>query len=77
MAETDVIRTPDQRVRVFVSSTLQELAAEREAARDAVTRLRLVPVWLGRVQLDALEGDTTGMRNCRPCSSDTISPEES
>ena len=44
MAETDVIRTPDQRVRVFVSSTLQELAAERRAVRDAVTRLRLVPV---------------------------------
>jgi predicted ATPase len=44
MAETDVIRTPDQRVRVFVSSTLQELAAERQAVRDAVTRLRLVPV---------------------------------
>src|ERR1700757_3420566 len=44
MAETDVIRTPDQRVRVFVSSTLTELAAEREAVRDAVTRLRLVPV---------------------------------
>ena len=44
MTETDVIRTPDQRVRVFVSSTLQELAAEREAARDAVTSLRLVPV---------------------------------
>src|ERR1700739_1502436 len=41
MAETDVIRTPDQRLRVFVSSTLQELAAEREAVRDAVTRLRL------------------------------------
>jgi hypothetical protein len=31
MAETDVIRTPDQRVRVFVSSTLRELAAERRA----------------------------------------------
>src|SRR6185437_8899291 len=31
MAETDVIRTPDQRVRVFVSSTLHELAAERQA----------------------------------------------
>ena len=31
MAETDVIRTPDQRLRVFVSSMLQELAAEREA----------------------------------------------
>jgi predicted ATPase len=40
----DVIRTPDQRVRVFVSSTLQELAAERRAVRDAVSRLRLVPV---------------------------------
>jgi predicted ATPase len=44
MAETDTIRTPDQRVRVFISSTLQELAAERQAVRDAVTRLRLVPV---------------------------------
>ena len=36
--------TPDRRVRVFISSTLQELAAERKAARDAVTRLRLTPV---------------------------------
>src|ERR1700751_4260919 len=44
MGETDVIRTPDQRLRVFVSSTLQELAAERQAVRDAVTSLRLVPV---------------------------------
>src|SRR5215469_12095556 len=44
MAETGVIRTPDQRVRVFVSSTLQELAAERRAVREAVRRLRLVPV---------------------------------
>jgi predicted ATPase len=44
MSETGVINTPDQRVRVFVSSTLQELAAERQAVRDAVTRLRLVPV---------------------------------
>ena len=44
MAETELIRTPDQRLRVFVSSTLQELAAERQAVRDAVTRLRLVPV---------------------------------
>src|SRR3954451_20882154 len=44
MAETDVIHTPDQRLRVFVSSTLEELAAERQAVRDAVTRLRLVPV---------------------------------
>src|SRR5271165_3858776 len=38
------IRTPDQRVRVFVSSTLQELADERGAVRDAVKALRLVPV---------------------------------
>ena len=42
MAETDVIRTPDQRLRVFVSSTLRELAAERQAVRDAMTSLRLV-----------------------------------
>jgi hypothetical protein len=33
MAETDVILTPDQRVRVFISSTLEELAEERAAAR--------------------------------------------
>lgn len=39
-----VIRTPDQRLRVFVSSTLQELADERVAARAAVMQLRLVPV---------------------------------
>jgi hypothetical protein len=38
------IRTPDQRLRVFVSSTLQELAPERAAARDAIRRLRLWPV---------------------------------
>jgi predicted ATPase len=40
----NVIRTPDQRLRVFVSSTLQELAPERAAARDAISQLRLVPV---------------------------------
>jgi predicted ATPase len=39
-----VIATPDQRVRVFVSSTLGELAAERAAARAAIERLRLTPV---------------------------------
>ncbi len=38
------IRTPDQRVRVFVSSTLAELALERAAARDAIEALRLTPV---------------------------------
>jgi hypothetical protein len=40
-----VILTPDQRVRVFISSTLGELAAERAAARRAIARLHLVPVW--------------------------------
>jgi predicted ATPase len=44
VSETGIINTPDQRLRVFVSSTLQEMAAERQAAQDAVTRLRLVPV---------------------------------
>lgn len=39
-----VIRTPDQRLRVFVSSTLDELAPERTAAREAITQLRLTPV---------------------------------
>ncbi|MFL6128280.1 MAG: ATP-binding protein [Mycobacteriales bacterium] len=38
------ISTPDRRVRVFVSSTLEELADERRAVRTAVTRLRLTPV---------------------------------
>jgi predicted ATPase len=41
---TTAIRTPDQRLRVFVSSTLEELAAERAAVREAITRLRLIPV---------------------------------
>jgi hypothetical protein len=44
MAEPGLIRTPDQRVRVFVSSALRELAAERQAVRDAIAGLRLVPV---------------------------------
>jgi len=39
-----VIRTPDQRLRVFVSSTLQELADEREAVHQAIVQLRLNPV---------------------------------
>jgi predicted ATPase/class 3 adenylate cyclase len=44
-ARAEVILTPDQRVRVFISSTLEELAAERAAARRAIARLHLVPVW--------------------------------
>ena len=38
------IRTPDQRLRIFVSSTLKELADERRAVRSAVERLHLAPV---------------------------------
>lgn len=38
------IRTPDQRLRVFISSTLGELADERVAARASVGQLRLTPV---------------------------------
>jgi predicted ATPase len=44
MEGTGPIRTPDQRLRVFVSSTLKELAAERRAARAAIEKLRLAPV---------------------------------
>jgi class 3 adenylate cyclase len=42
-----VIRTPDQRLRVFVSSTMGEageLAAERRAVARAISALRLTPV---------------------------------
>jgi Domain of unknown function (DUF4062)/Adenylate and Guanylate cyclase catalytic domain len=39
-----VILTPDRRVRVFISSTLEELAEERAGARRAIRRLHLVPV---------------------------------
>jgi hypothetical protein len=43
-ARTAVILTPDQRVRVFISSTLDELAEERAAPLRAIRRLHLVPV---------------------------------
>src|SRR6516165_445016 len=39
-----LIRTPDRRLRVFVSSTLGELAEERRAVSRAVSALRLTPV---------------------------------
>ena len=39
-----LILTPDQRVRVFVSSTLEELAEERAAVRRSIESLRLAPV---------------------------------
>ena len=39
-----VIQTPDRRLRVFVSSTLEELAEERRAVSRAISSLRLTPV---------------------------------
>lgn len=39
-----MITTPDRRLRVFVSSTLKELAEERDAARRAIEQLRLTPI---------------------------------
>jgi predicted ATPase len=39
-----LIRTPDQRLRVFVSSTLGELARERRAVSRAISALGLTPV---------------------------------
>ncbi len=43
--EPSVIRTPDQHIRVFVSSTLQpELADERRAVKLAIERMGLAPV---------------------------------
>ena len=39
-----VIRTPDQRLRVFVSSTLRELDDERRSVLRAISALRLTPV---------------------------------
>ena len=38
------IRTPDQRLRVFVSSTMNELADARVAARRGIEQLHLTPV---------------------------------
>src|SRR5215471_5541438 len=43
-ANEAAIRAPDRRLRVFVSSTLEELAEERHAVARAVSALRLTPV---------------------------------
>jgi hypothetical protein len=42
------IRTPDQRLRVFISSTLAELARERAVVARAVSKLGLTPVLFER-----------------------------
>ena len=43
MAQRPIL-TPDRRLRVFVSSTLRELALERAEVREAIASLRLAPV---------------------------------
>jgi predicted ATPase/uncharacterized membrane protein YiaA len=40
-----IIKTPDQRLRVFISSTIQELSIERKKVQEAVERLKLIPVF--------------------------------
>ncbi len=44
MTVASPIRTPDQRLRIFISSTIGELAPERDAVDAAVRSLRLAPV---------------------------------
>jgi predicted ATPase len=46
MGPSGRVRTPDQRLRVFVSSTLIELRAARSAARRAIEQLHLSPVMI-------------------------------
>lgn len=43
--ESVPVRTPDQRLRVFVSSTIRELAEERAAVIQAISNLRLIPIF--------------------------------
>ena len=40
----DHIRTHDQRLRVFISSTIREMEAERKAAKAVIEQLRLTPI---------------------------------
>lgn len=40
-----VIKTPDQRLRIFISSTINELAAERKKVKEVVEGLKLTPVF--------------------------------
>src|SRR5688572_7620656 len=49
-AETSGIQTPDQRLRVYVSSVVDELATERARVWEAIVSLRLTPVM---VELEA------------------------
>src|SRR3712207_7465257 len=59
------IRTPDQRLRVFVSSTLTELADERAAVARAVSALRLTPVMFERSEEHTSELQSRQYLVCR------------
>jgi predicted ATPase len=39
-----IIKTPDQKIRVFVSSTIKDLSEERVAALNAIRKLHLAPI---------------------------------
>jgi predicted ATPase len=45
MASTPSIRTPDQRLRVFISGDREEAARERDEVRKAIAALHLTPVF--------------------------------
>jgi predicted ATPase/tetratricopeptide (TPR) repeat protein len=40
-----IIKTPDQRLRVFISSTINELTQERQSAKAVIESLKLTPVY--------------------------------
>jgi predicted ATPase/Tfp pilus assembly protein PilF len=43
-AENLTIRTPDQRLRVFISSSIHELSQERDVVKNTIEGLNLIPV---------------------------------
>ncbi|HEX8992313.1 MAG TPA: DUF4062 domain-containing protein [Anaerolineales bacterium] len=60
-SKPNVILTPDRRLRVFISSTLKELAEERAAVRESVLKLRLLPVMFEAGARPDLLGSTLTM----------------
>ena len=53
--------TPDQRVRVFVSSTLHELETERRSAKESINKLRFIPLLFELVPAPILQADLPGL----------------
>lgn len=43
-SENLTIRTPDQHLRVFISSSIRELSQEREVVKNTIEQLHLIPV---------------------------------